>query len=372
MRQATSGRIRTFSAGFDDPRFDERPHAARVAKHLETEHHELLIRPDAAGILAALAWHYDSPLADSSAIPTMAISAEARRHVTVVLSGDGGDETLLGYERYAALRWLDAADRFPRRIREAVAALAARCPAGPPRSFTYRARRVLSSAGDSPLVRYASFMALFDDETRRALWADPGRRDQAGRRSIDEVLGRVVGGCDAPTFLEAVAWSDLMTYLPGALMTKVDLGSMAHSLEVRSPLLDHELIEFTARIPLGLRFPRLTPKALLKDAVRPWLPSGVLDRPKAGFNVPLHRWLGGSLGDVARDILLSSRAIGRGLFEPAVVARILEEQQRGTRNWHSQIWGLLVLEWWHRTWIDEPPSTAPPRGPSVDLLEVAG
>ena len=370
MRQATNGAIRTFSAGFDDARFDERRFAAVVAAHLGTDHVELLIRPDPDSILPALAWHYDSPLADSSAVPTLAVCAEARRHVTVALSGDGGDEVFLGYERYLASRLLGAADALPGWIRRGVAAVAARAPAGPPRTLSYRVRRVLTSAAASPRVRHAGFMTLVDDDTKRVI-CTPEFLAASGRSAWAGSVGDALEASDAPTFLEAGAYADLTTYLPGALLAKVDIAGMARSLEVRSPLLDHELVEFAARVPLAHKFDRLTQKALLRDAVRPWLPAGVLGRPKAGFNAPLDRWLTGSTGRMARDMLLSPRARARGLFREDAVARLLDEQARGLRPWHAQIWALLVLEWWFRTWVDAPPSLVPPRLPASQGREAA-
>jgi asparagine synthase (glutamine-hydrolysing) len=239
-------------------------------------------------------------------------------------------------------------------VRRGMAGVARVLPAGEPRTTRYRARRVLGALGDTPRQRYAGFMTVIDEATKARL-CTPGFLGVLAGGSSRSLLEDAFDRSDAPSFIEAAAHTDLQMYLPGALMTKVDIGSMAQSLEVRAQLLDHSLVELMASIPIALKLDGLRTKALLKDAVAPWLPPGVLDRPKSGFNVPLDTWLRGPLQAGLRETLLDARATSRGYFHRAEVERLIDEHLTGRGHWHHQLWTLLVLEWWHRTWIDAAP-----------------
>jgi asparagine synthase (glutamine-hydrolysing) len=371
IRRVHGGAVRTFSIGFDDAAFDERDHAAAVARHLETEHHALVVRPDAMALVPRLAWHYDEPFADSSAIPSFALSALARTRVTVALGGDGGDESFLGYERYLAARAGGLLDTVPRRLRVLASRTAPLFPRGGPKSRRYRARRLVESLGRDAEQRYAQWMMYFDGEAKRKLYGEALAPMTA--IASETLLEAAFAASDADTFVERAAHADVQTYLPDDLLVKMDIASMAHSLEVRSPLLDHHVVEFAAALPLDLKLRGLTQKYLLKAVARPWLPAGILDRRKMGFGVPLHRWFREELRDMAYDVLLGQRARERGYFEPAAVRRLLDEHVAGTALHHHRLWNLLMLEWWHRTWIDQPPPPAPPRAALADVREpVAG
>jgi len=367
IRRAHGGAVRTFSIGFDDAAFDERDHAAAVAQHLGTEHHALVVRPDAVSMVPRLAWHYDEPFADSSAIPSFALSALARSRVTVALGGDGGDESFLGYDRYLAARAAGMLDAVPSPLRQLVSRAARLLPQGGPKSRRHRARRLLESLGHDAEQRYAQWMMYFDDAAKRALYLDA--LAPIGATPSEDLLTAAFAASDADTFVEASAHADVQTYLPDDLLVKMDIASMAHSLEVRSPLLDHHVVEFAASLPVGLKLRGLTQKYLLKAVARPWLPPGILDRRKMGFGVPLHRWFREDLREMAYDVLLDRRARERGYFEPRAVRRLLDEHVAGSAHHHHRLWNLLMLEWWHRTWIDQPPPALPPAFRVADVRE---
>jgi len=367
IRRVHTGAVRTFSIGFDDAAFDERDHAAAVARHLETEHHALVVRPDAVAMVPRLAWHYDEPFADSSAIPSFALAALARSRVTVALGGDGGDESFLGYDRYLAARAGGMVDAVPQTLRALISRGAPLLPKGGPKTRRHRIRRLVESLGRNAEQRYAQWMMYFDDAAKRTLYAD-GLAPVAATPS-EALLAAAFAASDADTFVEASAHTDVQTYLPDDLLVKMDIASMAHSLEVRSPLLDHHVVEFAASLPARLKLRGLTQKYLLKEVARPWLPAGILDRRKMGFGVPLHRWFREDLREMAYDVLLDRRARERGYFQPRAVRRLLDEHSAGTALHHHRLWNLLMLEWWHRTWIDQPPPVAPPEVPAVNARE---
>ncbi len=356
MRTLTNGPIRTFSIGFDQPEYDELAYARQVAQRFDTEHHELVVRPDAVAMVPRLVWHYNEPFADSSAIPSFAVCELARRSVTVALNGDGGDETLLGYDRYFAVMAAAHQEWCPRPIRRTLARLAARLPLGSPKSTVYRARRFGIAMERSPLEQYESWIQVFDDAAKEELYSS---EFSAAGRSM-RIFESIVAESDAPTLVERITHGDLETYLPDDLLVKMDIASMAHSLEVRSPFLDHHMVEFAARLPLRMKLRRATQKYLLRRLMTGVLPDPVINRRKMGFGVPLERWFRSELREMTYDLLLDSRAVGRGYFKPHVVRRYLDEHTSGVAHHHPRLWTLLMLEAWHRIFIDQP---CPPRAP---------
>jgi len=359
MRRFSAKPVRTFSIRFEDGPYDESPYARDVAARFGTEHHEAVVKPDAIALLPRLVWHYDEPFADSSALPAMALSTMAREFVTVALSGDGGDESFLGYDRYAAAataRWLDF---LPSPARRTAAALAAALPAGEPRSARERGRRFASALALPARRRYASWMSIFDEPAKRALYADDFA---AAMGDVDScaILDAAFAASDATSFAEAAAHADVQTYLPDDLLVKMDIASMAASLEVRSPFLDHEVVEFAASLPPGLKLRRRTQKYLLKRVMSGVLPPEILHRPKMGFGVPLARWFRDDLREMAYDVLLGTRAVQRGWFRADAVRRMLDDHAAGRAYHHARLWALLVLELWHHTFIDaRRPAAAP-------------
>jgi asparagine synthase (glutamine-hydrolysing) len=354
MSRISSGPVKTFSIGFEEPEYDELQHARVVAQRFGTEHHELVVRPDAVAILPKLAWHYDEPFGDSSAVPTYYVAGMTRRYVTVALNGDAGDENFGGYDRYVANLLAAGFDRWPgsaaaRRIIHQ--GLRRWRPTGRRTSLLYRGRRFLEGLVEPPERRYARWFCHFYGDRRRELLT-PEFQSAAGDRDELAVMLDLYRATDARDFGEATLGVDAALYLPDDLLVKVDIASMAHALEARSPFLDHELMEFAATMPFDLKIRGRVKKYILKRALGNLLPQTILHRPKMGFGVPIDRWLRGELRELLADTLLSPRALGRGYFTAAVVRRMVDEHVRGRASWHYLLWTLLMLELWHRTHID--------------------
>jgi asparagine synthase (glutamine-hydrolysing) len=350
MAQET-GRVKTFSIGFDDPLFDELQFARMVAERYGTDHHELVVRPDAVNLLPKLVWHYNEPFADSSAIPTFVLSEWTRRHVTVALNGDGGDESFAGYDRYRAMTLANRYDRAPRGVRRAVDSLASLVPASrTARGTLARGKRFLEGLREGPERRYLRWMAHFNDDLKRDL-CTPDFLEAGGTPSRPRIF-ESYASADGPDLLDRTLSVDVDNYLPDDLLVKVDIATMAHGLEARSPLLDHEVMEFAAALPSSLKLRNGVKKYLLKAAVRDLLPQEIINRPKMGFGVPLESWFRVELKPVAYDVLTSQRFRERGYFRQATVQRLLDQHVAGIRAWHYQLWNLLMLELWHRAFID--------------------
>jgi asparagine synthase (glutamine-hydrolysing) len=336
MAQASSEPVRTFTVGFADERYDERAYARAVAERYATVHEELHIEADIAATLPRLAATYDEPLGDEAAFPTFLIAEQARRHVTVALAGDGGDEAFAGYERYAAL---ELAERLPRPFAAAGAKTVRALPMArrEPRSALFRAARFLEMAATRAADRYATLMEVFPLALRRELWRDGGVARQV-------TLMPRIGGISGLQLL------DVETYLPGDLLLKADLASMAHSLELRSPFLDHEVIELGLALPDSLKVRGREGKVALRRAFADLLPPQVSARGKTGFGVPLGRWFRSDLRGLAHDVLVNDR----GWFHAATVRRLLDEHEAGRADHGHRLWCLLMLELWMREHVEAP------------------
>jgi asparagine synthase (glutamine-hydrolysing) len=355
MARAGGGRVKTFSIGFAAAEYDELHYARMVAGYYRTDHEEFIVEPDAIAVLPRLVWHYGEPFADPSAIPTYYVAELARRKVTVVLTGDGGDECFLGYNRYRAMRYLARLDRWPRWGRGGLErALAALPPALARRWRLARIREVLRAPDDRPAQRYAPTIAFFGDGDKEAGYGE-ALRDRLDRSAFD-VLARYFA--EAPSLVAGANRADIHTYLPDDLMVKVDVATMAHGLEARSPLLDHALIEWAAQVPAEDQLAGGVTKALFRRAMTAYLPRAILTRPKRGFGCPLDHWFRGAIKDLAYDTLLSRAAAERGLFRPSYLRRLLDEHCAFRRDHHTRLWALLVLELWFRMWIDPPAEAA--------------
>ncbi len=361
MRRATSGTIRTFSIGFEEPEYDESGYARQVARRFETEHHEFVVKPSAVDVLPRLVWHYNEPFADSSALPSFALCEMTRRFVTVALNGDGGDEAHLGYERYLGTLAAEWYDVLPEPVRRSVLGITRLIPSGAPKSGAYRLRRFAEALAQPPVSRYSKWITFFDGSMKAELYA-PEFAAQVGRHDSLLLLEEAQKASDAPTFVEAVAHADVKLYLPDDLLVKMDIASMAHSLEVRSPFLDHKVMEFAARLPASLKLRGFTQKYLLKRVMRDCLPPRILGRRKMGFGVPIDRWFREEMREMAYDVLLDARARQRGYFRAEVVQRYLDQHVRGDAHHHFRLWNLLMLELWHRMFVDQRcPASSPDR-----------
>jgi asparagine synthase (glutamine-hydrolysing) len=326
MAEAASGQVRTFTIGFPDQAYDERRYAREVADWFGTMHEELEVAPY-PDLLERLADVLDEPFGDEAALPQLLISEVTRRHVTVALVGDGGDEVFGGYERYRA-------HALAERVPAAAARLALTIPFGrtAPRSALYRARRFLEVAAAPGPDRYARLVEIFPLELRRRLWTEDARAHAAREYLPDERDPRLI---------------DLESYLPGDILRKADLTSMAASLEVRAPFLDRRLVELGLALPRELAFG----KVALKRAFAPTLPPSVTSRKKTGFGVPLDRWFRQELREASEDLLLSR---DRGLFDRRELEALLREHAAGKVDRGHQLWCLCMLELWQRRHVDPP------------------
>jgi asparagine synthase (glutamine-hydrolysing) len=352
MAEAMDRPVRTFSVGFEEAAFDERPFARMVAERYETDHTELVVKAPVADILPRLVWHYDEPFGDASAVPSYAIAALTRQHVTVVLNGDGGDENFAGYEWYVMDRLVRRGEIVPQALWQRATALAQRLPAHwRQRGLMRKATRLAEVLALSPARRHAHWVEHFSPLARRKLYTDVF--NAAVEASDPEGLfGEIFVQSDAEDSTDRGLDADVNLYLQDDLLVKIDRATMAHSLEGRSPFLDHVLMEFVATLPPSLKLAGRQKKRLLKAALRSVLPDTILDRPKMGFGSPLAQWFREDLHDMAHDLLLSPRALQRGYFQPQEVATLLDRHCRGQEEHGAHLWDLLVLELWHQTFID--------------------
>jgi asparagine synthase (glutamine-hydrolysing) len=336
------GRIKTFTAGFEgDAFFDERPHAARVAQHIGTEHHAELVRPRAAELLTTLLDHHDEPFGDSSALPTYLVAKAARQHVTVVLNGDGGDETFAGYDRFRAAL---IADRMPLAARLVLRAGARLVPA---RGGSQSSLRRLGRFAEKALLpfdeRIFAWSTFFDLPTLRRIAADSLVDRDRLLSSYREALSR----CEGQSVLSRLLYLNARTYLLDDLLPKMDRMTMAHGLEARSPLLDRPLMEYVAGLPDSLKRRGAKGKIVLKAAVSDLLPEPILARPKQGFGVPLAEWFRKDLRSLVQETLVEKPRLSRWL-RPAAVKRLFDEHLSRRFDRGHQLWTLLTLETWLR------------------------
>jgi len=334
--------VETITVGFDDLRFDERPHARRVAERWRANRHEYVLPPDEVQNLPSIIWHYGQPMADVSIVPTFAVARCARRQVTVVLNGDGGDEAFGGYSRPMVAR----AAQLCRQILPA----ALRRPAGRVLSGLGREGRLLGTAlaadGRGAFVYERGLRAL-----RERLYAPEAWRTVAGR-DPDGHYARAWDAADGPTDADRVLAAELGTYLPDQLLTKMDVSTMAHSLEARSPLLDTRVLEFAATIPVAQLLRGWETKHLLKRLAERYVPREVLYRRKQGFVMPVSGWIRGELAGTARALLGTLCGPERGLFRRDVVLGMLDEHVAGAADFGQQLWTLMVLEVWYRLFVE--------------------
>ena len=352
--------VKTFSIGFSDQSFDELPYARLVARRFGTDHHELVVDADQTDVLPMLVRHLGEPFADSSIVPTYHVARITREHVTVALNGDGGDELFGGYDRYkaAAIARLTT-ERLPASLVQALSRVAAAIPlaSGLPRTL-HRGRRFAIALGSTPEERHLKWTGYFTGELRERVVGAELRlldRDRAYRKLAQ--AAELSGASDPAEHYMA---SDILTYLPDDLLVKVDIASMACSLEARSPLLDHELAELVLRLPPQYKLSPRTSKVLLRRAMRGIVPDEILDRRrKMGFSAPVGAWLRGPLRGLFEEAMTNSRAVARGFVTAGAATALYEEHSSGRADRTTQLWSLLMLELWIRECVDVPAATAP-------------
>jgi asparagine synthase (glutamine-hydrolysing) len=357
MARASAEPVKTFSIGFKEAEFSELGYARQVAQLYGTKHTEFVVEANMASVLEKLAWHYSEPYADSSALPSYFVSRETRKDVTVALNGDGGDENFGGYIRYQAMKLAWYFSVMPAWAKKA--ALAAMGPfpeKTAPFNTVWRLRKFLQAASqrDLPLT-YLSTVSYFKTDEKEQLLSD-GFKNALGRdiNFPERYISGLFKEAEGLGLTEKLMYTDLRSYLPECLMTKMDIASMANSLETRSPLLDHKVVEFAFLLPENLKLRGFGgTKWLLKEAFKDMLPPGIYRRGKMGFGIPLGPWFRGALKDYWAGACLSQKAMGRGYFKKEELFRLWDEHQRGARDHGYRLWALLMLELWHKEFADD-------------------
>lgn len=351
MAQESSRPVKTFTIGFSQQEYSELGYGRAVARHLGTDHHELIVEPHAVEVLPILARHYGEPFGDSSALPSYYVAQITRRNVTVALNGDGGDESFAGYLRYRAMklsRYL-APLGLPLKLTVPAVQALMRASSGKQRIFWHRIQRGLSAVGERGAVRNVRWHCIFDNERKNSLYTPEMTATGTDRTHY---LSDLYDAAPCDNMIDRLLYTDQMSYLPECLLVKMDIASMANSLEARSPFLDHELIELAGRMPASYKMRGLTGKHILKKALAPYLPHDILYRQKMGFGIPVHHWFRKELKDFLEGTILSARAINRGYFKPDALRALFAEHQAGFADHGYRLWALLMLELWHREFID--------------------
>ena len=346
MAKHSSGPVKTFSVGFTSKDFSELPYAQMVAHRYGTDHHEVVVQPDMASVVPEFVRHYGEPFADSSALPTWYLCQYTRTGVTVALSGDGGDEAFSGYRRYSHSQTARALRRLPGPLPSVLAKAIGRIPIAAAQQVRDYGRRLM----EPEHVRFLGLAAHIPHEDRMALYSPEMRK----RYAVDPVaqrFGALYAASTATDPINRLLDIDIQTYLTDDILTKVDIASMAHSLEVRCPLVDQDLMVFAASLPGSVKMRGLQTKRILREVAKPLLPEKILGRRKQGFGLPIDRWMREDLAPLSRDVLLDQTARERGLFEPRAIETLLAQQQRGEPR-GDQIWALMMLELWYREFID--------------------
>jgi asparagine synthase (glutamine-hydrolysing) len=352
MAKVSDRPVKTFSIGFREAAYNELDHAKRVAELWSTDHHQFVVEPDALEVLPLLVRHYGEPYADSSAVPTFYVSKVTRSGVTVALNGDGGDENFAGYDRYLANRIAERLRALPG------AGMSARLLSGllpdslDAKNRLRRMKRFLAVAAEPTPKRYARWVTYFTEEAKRQLYSQDLRLQLDGFRPQNwmDALFMDVQELDP---VDAAMAVDIRSYLPYDLLVKVDITSMANSLEARSPFLDHEIMEFAAQLPVRFKLNGNSSKYLPKRAFADLLPRETVNRRKMGFGVPIAEWFRGSLRPLLEDGLLSQRLFHRGYFQPDQVRCLLTDHLERRADHSFQLWNLLMLELWHREFLDK-------------------
>jgi asparagine synthase (glutamine-hydrolysing) len=357
LMQAQSSRpVKTFTIGFKEEGYDEAQHARAVAAHLGTDHTELYVTPaEALAVIPKLPTMYDEPFADSSQIPTFLVSQLARRHVTVALSGDGGDELFYGYERYfkATKIWV-LLSRLPLPVRRLASGLLVHAPGNAlEKTLGVLPKRLRVNHLADRLPKLAEVLVCENGESfyRRLVsqWKEP-ERVVLGARKPETILSAPDRLPPLPGLRERMMLLDMLTYLPDDILTKVDRASMAVSLEARVPLLDHRVVEFAWRVPTAYKYRDGQGKWLLRQVLYRYVPRELMERPKMGFGVPIEHWLRGPLRDWSEALLDEKRLREEGYFDPAPIRMMWEEHVAGKRRWHYYLWDVLMFQAWLEAW----------------------
>ena len=348
MSQISETPVKTFSIGFNEDTFNELKFARLAAKHFNTEHHEFIVTPDLVEIVDDLVWHFDEPFADSSALPTYMVSKMAREFVTVVLSGDGGDELFAGYTRYVTDKKRSGLSNLPKAIRKGILqTVSEKLPHGA------KGKNFLYNASLDAVERYVDSISHFNPLRKKSLYSSGLQGKLNGNFGAGEsVYLKIAEKIATGNAVDKLLYLDSKTYLPSDILTKVDRMSMAASLEARVPLLDHKLIEYVQKIPSDLKLKGLETKYIFKKAMEGIVPSEILYRAKQGFGVPIEEWINNQLRTRIHETLLESKTLERGYFEKSYIQTLLDEHSKGRRDHSHALWILWMLELWHRQFVD--------------------
>ncbi|MBI2415263.1 MAG: asparagine synthase (glutamine-hydrolyzing) [Candidatus Kerfeldbacteria bacterium] len=343
--------VKTFSIGFNEASHDETRYARMIAQQFATNHIEFTVEPKAVELFPTLAWHFEEPFADPSAIPTYYVAKLTRQHVTVALNGDGGDENFAGYGRYNYHLMGKKYAMIPSWLRQGLLVPGADLAKHLIKTtFFDRAARFAHSLADAPEHRYYNYICYFTTEEKESIYTK-NFAERMRQHDSAQILSDLAMASGSNDYLDKILYTDINSYLPNALMAKVDIAAMANSLEGRSPLLDHELLELTAQIPSLLKIKNGETKYIFKKALEPMLPREILYRPKMGFGVPLVHWFRGELKDYMYDTILDGKLLQQGWFDRNRVKQLLDTHATTDRDYANHIWSLIMLEHWLRTWF---------------------
>lgn len=356
MSKLSEKPVRTFSIGFKEGSYNELPFAKIVAETFQTEHHEFLVKPKALQALPKLVWHYGEPFADSSALPVFYVAKMARDYVTVALNGDGGDENFGGYRRYHFDRFIRYYNQFPSLMREGIINKFIKIiPYTNSASFNLflQKLKVLSeTSSDSQPQRHLWLLYWFNYNLKEKLYSDDFKREIGKEDPLNIMAENYKNFGNLADSVDNMISVEANTYLPDDLLVKMDIATMANSLEARSPLLDHEFMEFAAALPPEFKIKNGERKYIFKKALKTLLPKEIIYRKKKGFTPPMDDWFRGEMKDYAHEVLLDSKTIDRNYFKKEGIVKLLDEHCRSNINHGEVIWALIFLELWHRTFID--------------------
>ncbi len=353
MAKLSGKPVKTFSIGFEEKEFDELPYARIVSDHFATEHHEFIVKPDAIEILPKLVWHYNEPFADSSAIPTYYVANLTKDFVKVVLTGDAGDENFGGYPRYLRSQWVARFTKIPEKFRKDLLPNFLRMLSG----FHWREKTLnrladfIESLSADQARNYAEQIKIFNAKEKEDIYTEDFRKKVEKINPLDFVLKKFEES-GTENLLEQLLYVDINSYLPEDLLVKMDIATMANSLEARVPFLDHKFMELVAGIPPHLKLKGTKAKFILKTAFKDLLPDPIFKRKKMGFGVPVSRWFKKELKEYVYEILMDSRTLNRGYFRREGIERLLDEHIASRYDHSAKIWALLILEIWFRVYID--------------------
>ena len=352
MSRAAPGRVHSFSVVFKESSFDESAHSREAARYFDTQHEERLLTPrELLDVLPSLASTIDEPLGDASILPTYLLSRFAREKVTVALGGDGGDELLAGYPTYQAHRLARLYENLPAALRTGlIEPLVRLLPVSRANiSFDFKAKRFISGTGHPPEIRHQLWLGSFSGAEALSILSRDLREPLATTDLFDEAR-RHMAQAPAPDPLGKLLYVDLKMYLQDDILVKVDRASMACSLEVRAPMLDYRFVELVSRLPTSWKLRRMTTKHIFKRAMKPWLPPGVINRPKKGFGIPVADWLRGPLRAMMLDLLEPARLKRQGILDPAAVTVLVQDHVAGRRDIRKPIWTVLMMQLWAENW----------------------